>query len=86
MLNQNTKSFYNKFAENKHDHQSQQVKKESNQTTTQIISQGKLASQNPSIFYFIFTMEIMKQLQCTLLTRVSCTLITISHYPGKTGQ
>ena len=39
--------------ENKHDRQSQQVKKEENQTITQIFSRGKIAAQNPlsSIIY-----------------------------------
>ena len=37
-LNQDTKSFYKLIAENKHDHQSQQLKKEENQSTTQIFS------------------------------------------------
>ena len=57
ILKQDIESFYKSIAENKHDRQSQQVNKEANQTTTQIFSQGKLAAQNPSIFYFIFIKE-----------------------------
>ena len=34
VLNLDTESFYKSIAENKHDRQSQQVKKEENQTTT----------------------------------------------------
>ena len=57
VLKLDTKSFYKSIAENKDYRQSQQVKKEENQTTTQIFSRGKLTAQNPSIFYCIFTME-----------------------------
>ena len=38
VLKKDTESFYKSIVENKYDHQSQQVKKEENQTTTQIFS------------------------------------------------
>lgn len=50
MLKQDIEYFYKSIAENKHDCQSQQVKKEENITTTHIFSRGKLTSQNPSIY------------------------------------
>ena len=57
VLNLNIESFYKSITENKHNCQSQQEKKESNQTTTQIISRGKLTAQNPSIICCIFHRE-----------------------------
>ena len=50
-------SLYKSIVENKHDHQSQQVQKETNQTTIKIFSRGKLVAQSPSIFYCLFTKE-----------------------------
>lgn len=78
VLKLDTESFYKLIAENKHDHQSQQVKKESNQTTTQIIYRGKLAAQNLSIFYCIFTMETWNNYNA-LFSQESPTLSQLSH-------
>ena len=64
--------------ENKHDRQSQQVKKEENQTTTHIFSRGKLASQNPSIFYCIFTKESWNNYNA-LFSQESVALSQLSH-------
>ena len=49
--------FYKSIAEIKHNHQSHEAKKESNQTTTQIIYQGKISAQNPTILCCIFNMD-----------------------------
>ena len=57
VLKLDIESFYKSIAENKHNRQSQQVQKETNQTTTHIISQGNLTAQNPSIIYCIFHKE-----------------------------
>ena len=57
MLNQDTESLYKLIAENKRDRQSQQVKKEANQTITHIFYRGNLVVQNPYIFYCIFIKE-----------------------------
>ena len=57
ILKQDIESFYKLISENKHDRQSQKVNKESNQSTTKIFSRGNISSQNPSIFYCIFTKE-----------------------------
>ena len=53
VLKLDIESFYKSIVENKHDRQSQQVKKEANQTTTWIFSRGKLDAQTPlsSIVY-----------------------------------
>lgn len=57
LLKQYIESFYKSITENKHNCQSQQVKKEANKITTQIFSWRKITAQNPSIFYCIFTKE-----------------------------
>ena len=86
MLKQDTESFYKLIAENKHDRQLQQVKKEANQTTTHIFSQGKLAAQNPSIFYYIFTKESWSNYKA-LFSQEPPTLSQLSHTdPDKIDQ
>ena len=78
MLKQHIESFYKLIAENKHNFQSQQVKKEANQTTTHIFSWGKIASQNPSIFYCIFTKESWNNYN-ELFSQESLALSQLSH-------
>ena len=86
MLKQDTESFYKLIAENKHDRQSQQVKKEANQTTTQIFSRGKLTAQNPSHFYCIFTKESWNNYNA-LFSQESPALSKLSHTgPEKIDQ
>ena len=57
VLKLDIESFYKPISEIKDNRQSHEGKKQSNQTTTQIISQGNLVAQNTSIFYCILTME-----------------------------
>ena len=86
VLKLDIESFYKFIAENKHGRQSKQVKKESNQTTTHIFFRGKLATQNPSIFYCIFTMESWNNYNA-LFSQESPTLSQLSHTdPDKIDQ
>ena len=78
MLKQDTESFYKSIAKNKHDRQSQQVKKKKSNHNTYIFL-GKFGCSKPLYLLLYIYQGIMKQLQCTLLTRVSCTLPIISH-------
>ena len=86
LLKQYTESFYKSIAENKHDHQSKQVKKEENKSTKHIFSRGKIACQNPSIFYCIFTMKSWNKYNA-LFSQESPTLSQLSHTdPDKINQ
>lgn len=78
ILNQDSESFYKLIVENKNDHQSWQVKEESNQTITQIFSTGKVTDQNHSIFYCIFTKESWNNYNA-LFSQESLALSQLSH-------
>ena len=67
------------IAEIKHNHQLHEAKKESNQTTTQIISQGKVAAQTPLSYILYIQHGCMKQIQCLLFSQESLALIYLSH-------
>ena len=76
---------YEPIVEIKHNLQSHEAKKESNQATTQIVSQGKLADQNPSIIYYIFHKESWNNYNA-LFSQESPAICLLSHTdPEKIG-
>ena len=57
-----------------------------NQATTQIISLGKFAAQNPTIFYCIFSMDHETMTYKIFSQNPSSTQLIVSHCHAKTDQ
>ena len=80
MLKQDTESFYKLIMENKHDRQSQQGRERSKSIHNTNIFTGQAYCSKPLYLLLYIHQGIMKKLQCTLLTRVSCNLLIVSHW------
>ena len=79
MLKQDTESFNRLITENKHDRTITPSKRKKQINPQHIyLSWGKLAAQNPSIFYCIFNQGIMKQYNA-LFSQDFVALYQLSH-------